>query len=127
MARYIDTAFLGLRPWSRMSCAHMLIEMGEKVQYHADIPGEIWQIKKALEGEFAPEIATWEGQPTESHAAGFGLHARNGYRRQASERQLPLRSDADQRLRPSVLAGLEQHHRFQRQRQYWTVCVLRRW
>ncbi len=24
---YIDTAFIGLRPWTRMSCAHMLIEM----------------------------------------------------------------------------------------------------
>lgn len=63
---YIDTAFLGLRPWTRMSCAKMLIEMNSKVEFHTDVPSEIWQLKKALDTEFAPEIATWEGQPTES-------------------------------------------------------------
>ena len=65
---YIDTAFLGLRPWSRMSCAKMLIEMDAKVEYHTDVPSEIWQLKKTLDAEFAPEIATWEGHPTESIA-----------------------------------------------------------
>jgi len=63
---YIDSAFLGLRPWTRMSCAQMLIEMNSKVEYHTDVPAEIWQLKKALDEEFAPEIATWEGHPTES-------------------------------------------------------------
>lgn len=63
---YIDTAFLGLRPWSRMSCAKMLIEMDGKVEYHTDVPSEIWQLKKVLDQEFAPEIATWDGHPTES-------------------------------------------------------------
>ena len=65
---YIDTAFLGLRPWPRMSCAKMLIEMDAKVEYHTDVPSEIWKLKKALDTEFAPEIATWEGHPTESIA-----------------------------------------------------------
>jgi len=63
---YIDTAFLGLRPWPRMSCAKMLMEMDSKVEYHTDIPPEILKLKKALDAEFAPEIATWEGRPTES-------------------------------------------------------------
>jgi membrane-associated phospholipid phosphatase len=63
---YIDTAFLGLRPWSRMSCARMLIEVNSKVEYHTDIPSEISKLKKALDEEFAPEIATWDGRPTES-------------------------------------------------------------
>ena len=63
---YIDTAFLGLRPWPRMSCARMLMEMDSKVEYHTDIPPEILKLKKALDAEFAPEIATWEGRPTES-------------------------------------------------------------
>ena len=63
---YIDTAFLGLRPWTRMSCAKMLIEMDQKVEYHTDVPSEIWQLKKALDAEFSPEIATWEGNPSES-------------------------------------------------------------
>ena len=51
-----------------MSCAKMLIEMDAKVEYHADVPSEIWKLKKALDAEFAPEIATWEGHPTESIA-----------------------------------------------------------
>ncbi|MGC2110578.1 MAG: capsule assembly Wzi family protein [Candidatus Korobacteraceae bacterium] len=61
---YIDTAFLGLRPWTRMSCAHMLIEMNSKVEYHTDIPSVVWQLKKALDTEFAPELAAWDGRPT---------------------------------------------------------------
>ena len=76
---YIDTAFLGLRPWPRMSCAKMLIEMDAKVEYHTDVPSEIWKLKKALDAEFAPEIATWEGHPTESIAIGFVVHAHNGH------------------------------------------------
>ncbi len=63
---YIDTAFLGLRPWTRMSCAHMLIEMNSKTEFHTDVPSEIWKLKQALDTEFAPEIATWEGHPSES-------------------------------------------------------------
>ena len=63
---YIDTAFLGLRPWTRMSCAHMLVEMNSKIEYHTDIPSEIWKLQKALDEEFAPEIAAWDGRPTES-------------------------------------------------------------
>ena len=63
---YIDTAFLGLRPWTRMSCAQMLIQMSDKIKYHTDIPSEIYQLQKALDEEFAPELATWDGHPTES-------------------------------------------------------------
>ncbi|HKD83225.1 MAG TPA: capsule assembly Wzi family protein [Terriglobales bacterium] len=63
---YIDTAFLGIRPWTRMSCANMLIQMNSRVEFHTDVPPEIWELKKTLDEEFAPEIATWEGHPTES-------------------------------------------------------------
>ncbi len=63
---YINSAFMGLRPWPRMSCAHMLIEMNAAVEYHTDIPSEIWKLKKALDAEFAPELAAWDGRPTEA-------------------------------------------------------------
>jgi membrane-associated phospholipid phosphatase len=63
---YIDTAFLGLRPWSRMSCARMLVEMNSKVEFHTDVPQEIYRLKQALDEEFAPEIATLDGRPSES-------------------------------------------------------------
>ena len=63
---YINSAFIGLRPWTRMACAQMLIEMNAAVEYHTDVPSEIWQFKKALDTEFAPEIAAWDGRPTEA-------------------------------------------------------------
>ena len=63
---YIDTAFLGLRPWSRISCARMLVEMNSKVEFHTDVPPEVYRLKKTLDDEFAPEIATLDGHPSES-------------------------------------------------------------
>ena len=60
-------------------------------------------------------------------ATGFGLHARDGHCRNAGERQLSLRADADQRLRPALLAGRQQRHRIHRQRQRWPLRFLRGW
>ena len=62
---FIDTAFLGLRPWTRMSCARMLVEMNSKIEGR-DIPPDMWQVKKTLDEEFGPEIATLDGKPSES-------------------------------------------------------------
>ncbi len=67
MARgYINTGFIGLRPWTRMSCAHMLIEMHTNVQYHTDLPPQILQLQKTLDAEFADELAAWDGRPVDS-------------------------------------------------------------
>ncbi|MGB8768195.1 MAG: capsule assembly Wzi family protein [Candidatus Korobacteraceae bacterium] len=64
MARgYINTGFIGLRPWTRMSCARMLIEMHKNVEYHTDLPPQILQLQKALDAEFADELAAWDGRP----------------------------------------------------------------
>jgi len=63
---YIDTAFLGLRPWTRMSCARMMVEMREKVEGHADLPGQILSLQKSLDAEFAEELEALEGRPTEA-------------------------------------------------------------
>jgi membrane-associated phospholipid phosphatase len=63
---YINTAFMGLRPWTRMSCAHMLIEMHKNVEYHTDLPPEVLRFQKTLDAEFADELAAWDGRPVES-------------------------------------------------------------
>ena len=102
---YIDTAFLGLRPWTRMSCAHMLIEMNQKVEYHADLPSEIWQLQEVARCGVCARDRDLGGTPDGIDPTGFGLYPRNGHCRQAGQRQLSLRADADQRLRPSLLAG----------------------
>jgi membrane-associated phospholipid phosphatase len=63
---YINTAFMGLRPWTRMSCAHMLIEMHKNVEYHTDLAPEVLRFQKTLDAEFADELAAWDGRPVES-------------------------------------------------------------
>jgi membrane-associated phospholipid phosphatase len=63
---YIDTATLGLRPWTRMSCARLLVEMQEKVEQHGDLPPQVVQLQKFLEAEFAEELEALEGRAVES-------------------------------------------------------------
>jgi membrane-associated phospholipid phosphatase len=63
---YINTGFTGLRPWTRMACAHMLIEMHGNVEYHTDLPRQILQLQKSLDSEFADELAAWDGRPVEA-------------------------------------------------------------
>ncbi|MGA3318244.1 MAG: capsule assembly Wzi family protein [Candidatus Korobacteraceae bacterium] len=63
---YINTAFIGLRPWTRMACAHMLIEMHSNVEYHTDLPPQILQLQRTLDAEFADELAAWDGRPVEA-------------------------------------------------------------
>ncbi len=63
---YINTAFLGLRPWTRMACAHMLLEMDKNVENHGDLPPEVHQLKQTLDAEFADELAAWDGRPVDS-------------------------------------------------------------
>src|SRR5271157_5612705 len=63
---YIKTAFMGLRPWTRMSCASMMVEMHDNVEGHGDLPSQIVQLQKYLDAEFAGELEALEGRPTES-------------------------------------------------------------
>ena len=63
---YIDTAFMGLRPWTRMACARMMVDMHEKVEGHGDLPPRIAQLQKYLDTEFAEELAALEGRAVES-------------------------------------------------------------
>ena len=60
---YINTGFVGLRPWTRMACAHLLIEMHDNVEGQGDLPSEVHQLQKPLDTEFADELAAWEGRP----------------------------------------------------------------
>ena len=64
--RYINTAFLGLRPWTRLACARLLVEMRENVEGHGDLPPQILQLQKYLDAEFAEELEALEGRPVES-------------------------------------------------------------
>ncbi len=63
---YIDTAFLGLRPWTRMSCARLMVEMHDKVEGHGDLPPQVRQLETYLDAEFAEELQALEGNAVES-------------------------------------------------------------
>ena len=51
-----------LRPWTRMSCARLMVEMHEKVEGHGDLPPQVVQLQKYLDAEFAEELRGPRGQ-----------------------------------------------------------------
>jgi len=64
--KYISLAMMGLRPWTRLACARMMVEMHDKVEGHGDLPPQIAQLQKYLDAEFAEELEALEGRPTAS-------------------------------------------------------------
>jgi membrane-associated phospholipid phosphatase len=60
---YIQSADLGMRPWTRMECARLLQEANQPVQDNAANSGQAQHIYKALTAEFADEEARFEGAP----------------------------------------------------------------
>jgi membrane-associated phospholipid phosphatase len=70
---YIHTAYLGIRPWTRMQCARYLEEAAESLRYElgdiaedstvgqAGSSGEAVKLFTTLSGEFSPETRRLEG------------------------------------------------------------------
>ncbi len=52
---YIDTGFLGTRPWTRKECARLVEEAGEVILEEEHGTGEARRIYAALEREFPPD------------------------------------------------------------------------
>jgi hypothetical protein len=65
---YIKSAFLGLRPWTRMSCARLLAEAGGEIEGNSAAPHEIAQVYRELEREFAVEEREQNGRAVTSIA-----------------------------------------------------------
>lgn len=63
---YLDTAFLGLRPWTRLSIAHMLEATADKITDNPE-DDEARELYLALENEFNPDQDASAGQRT-AHA-----------------------------------------------------------
>ncbi len=53
---YLPTAYIGMRPWTRASLAHML-ELSKESLEAVDAPGEAVEINARLRAELAPELA----------------------------------------------------------------------
>ncbi len=71
---YVDTAFLGLRPWTREECARLVEEAADKIQDQGDTPPEIHKLVNALHAEFADELSA-------GTASRYALHLDSVYSR----------------------------------------------
>jgi len=95
---YVETAYLGIRPWTRMECARLLEELGEEMRYEigdaegaASAPAsseagvEARKIYATLQMEFADETSRRNG------AANVGLNLDSIYTRFTRISGTPLR------------------------------------
>jgi len=58
---YIHTQFAGIRPWTRLECARLIDEAGERVQQEDMGPAEAIRLYRALEKEFAEQLEALGG------------------------------------------------------------------
>ena len=59
---YIETAFNGLKPWTRMECAQLVEQAGEAVQRTEATEGDLADLRARLREEFAYEFGLLEGE-----------------------------------------------------------------
>jgi membrane-associated phospholipid phosphatase len=82
---YVQSAFLGLRPWTRMECARLLGEASERLQTDNDKRGMGQNLYQALAQEFADETARFSG------ARNVGVSLDSVYARTTQISGTPLR------------------------------------
>jgi hypothetical protein len=82
---YVQSAYLGIRPWTRMECARLLVEAGERIGDGSEENGEANRLYSALAGEFSDESARWNG------AANLGASLDSVYNRSTGISGTPLR------------------------------------
>ena len=63
---YITTAYMGMRPWTRMNCSRMIANVDEEIEESLVLPHDLSETMKYLRAEFANELSAIEGKPIES-------------------------------------------------------------
>ena len=53
---YIQSEFLGLRPWTRAECAQLVEEAGDNIRAEEPVSAEVDQLYASLAGEFSREL-----------------------------------------------------------------------
>jgi len=53
---YIDSEFLGMRPWTRIECARLVQEAGDKIHVEANDPPEVNRLYETLAKEFETDL-----------------------------------------------------------------------
>jgi Capsule assembly protein Wzi/PAP2 superfamily len=72
---YVHAEFLGMRPWTRIECAHLVEEAGEKLATEERIRGDIRASYDALEKEFRQDLNAAE------QGSGPSVHVESLYSR----------------------------------------------
>jgi hypothetical protein len=72
---YVDTAYLGLRPWTRLACLHMLQETSEKLA-GAPHDAEARRLFNALAKEFKHEVYIDDYKKSTAHAEVDSVYGR---------------------------------------------------
>jgi membrane-associated phospholipid phosphatase len=58
---YVNTAYMGLRPWTRMECARLLEEASDRIQIDMESGDDLQRMYRALATEFADEASRLDG------------------------------------------------------------------
>ena len=82
---YAQSNMLGMRPWTRLACAEMLEDAGQKFQNDGVEAGEAGKIYRTLTSEFAGELARLDG------AANVGARVDSVYTRVTGISGTPIR------------------------------------
>jgi Capsule assembly protein Wzi len=72
---YADTAFMGLRPWTRLSCLHILEQTAAQID-RAPVDGEAKRIFAALNKEFAEDGPAAHAELDELYSRSLGIAGR---------------------------------------------------
>ena len=81
---FVSTAYEGIRPWTRMECARLLVEAGEQIRTEGIDTGEGTKIYTELSREFDSELARLNG------AANVGISVDSVYARATQISGTPL-------------------------------------
>jgi len=82
---YIQSAYLGMRPWTRMECARLLEEVGDDSRYSSESQNETLQLLSRLATEFGDESSRRGG------ASNIGIGLDSIYTRVTNISNSPLR------------------------------------
>jgi len=82
---YARSAMLGMRPWTRMECARLVEETGDRLSNDGMEDGQVGEIYRALVGEFQSETARLDG------AANVAARVESIYTRATGISGTPLR------------------------------------
>ncbi len=86
---FMQSNMIGMRPWTRMACAQLVEDAGDKLQNDGVEAGEAGKIYRTLASEFDPEIKRLDG------AANVGARVDSVYTRVTEISGTPLRDGYD--------------------------------